>query len=195
MGFKESRVVWLRQGLFLQPRNVLCTANEPRDTVHGHLLRAEHRHIMDVCGASSADGKLTAGCQRRELESLCKFRFPLEASHSFGVIYPFPSPFVPLKPVLLEANDLHLVKVVRRRGGWYRDDVSSDVSAYARFFKGLSRGCSLKLHIRRLPSAFWQDPFIWPFATGDDHNFPSSSCNWNSTTDNSGCCTAFCAHG
>ena len=69
-------------------------------------------------------------------QGMCQFGFPFQSLDSLGIIYPFPSSLVGFVPVVVEANDIHLIKMHRgwRRG--YCDHIFCDGTSYARCSKG-----------------------------------------------------------
>ena len=69
------------------------------------------------------------------LQGMCEFGFPFQSLYCLGIIYPFPSSFVSFYPVMVEANDIHLIKMYCGWRCWYCHHISSDCSSYARCSK------------------------------------------------------------
>ena len=68
-------------------------------------------------------------------QGVCEFGLPFQSLDSLGIIYPFPSSFVSFHPVMVEANNIHLIKMYCGRRCWYCDHISCDGTSNARCSK------------------------------------------------------------
>lgn len=96
-----------------------------------------------ACIAAPVTG-LPARGEGGECQALRKLRLPPNASHGLAIIDPLPNSFIALRPILVEARNVELVEMIRRRRGWDRRHETRDNAADASFFLGFSQGCCLQ---------------------------------------------------
>ena len=68
-------------------------------------------------------------------QGMCEFGFPFQSLNSLRIIYPFPSSFVSFYPVMVEANNVHLIKMYCCWRCWYCHHISCDCASYASCLK------------------------------------------------------------
>ena len=71
-------------------------------------------------------------CKRGRPEPLRELGFPFKALDCLCVIHPLPLPLVALQPVLVKANNIELVEVIRGGRRWYCGYITCDGATYAR---------------------------------------------------------------